>query len=67
MNRYELLRYERGESVAHVAAKTGIAVGTLRRLEDPDLDAKPTAPVAKALAAYYGLTITELLGLEDAA
>lgn len=66
MNRFELLRYERGESVAGVAARSGVAVGTLRRLEAEE-DVKPSAPVAKALANYYGLSIADLLGLEEAA
>jgi transcriptional regulator with XRE-family HTH domain len=65
MNRFELLRYERGLTISEVAEGTGLAIGTLRRLEDPD--AKPTAPVVKRLADYYKVPVADLLGLKDAA
>ena len=55
MNRLRRLRYEKGATALEVAAATGISRRTLDRYEDPECDGLPTAPVAKALADYYGV------------
>jgi len=65
MNRFELLRYERGLTRGEVKAGTGLAYPTLKALEESD-DPKPTAPVAKALADFYGMPVAEFLGLVEA-
>lgn len=63
MNRYERLRYEKGATIGDVAKATGRARSTLRELETSD-DPRPSAPTAKALADFYGISVAELLGLE---
>jgi transcriptional regulator with XRE-family HTH domain len=65
MNRYQLLRYEHGKTLVAVADATGLAMGTLRSIEADDYAGMPTAPVAKALADYYGIPVAELLGVTD--
>lgn len=63
MNRYALLRYERGLTRKDLAAGSGVPERTLRSLETGDV--RPSAPTAKALADFYDLSITELLGIDD--
>jgi DNA-binding XRE family transcriptional regulator len=63
MNRFELLRYERGLTQAEVAEGSGIPVRTIRSLEVGD--PKPSAPTAKALASFYEISISDLLGVES--
>jgi transcriptional regulator with XRE-family HTH domain len=65
MNRYELLRYERGLTQGQVAEGSGIPVRTVRSLEE--IGHRPSAPTAKALADFYEISIQELLGLESEA
>ena len=48
MNRYELMRYERGLSLRRAAADAGIGAGTLRRIE---ATGEVSARVAPKLAA----------------
>lgn len=60
MNRYELMRYERGLSLRAAAAQAGIGRETLRRIE---ATGDVSAMIAPKLAAAYGLTVTELLGV----
>lgn len=62
MNRYELLRYERGLTQGQVAEGAGIPVRTVRSVENETV--RPTAPTAKALADFYGMTVAELLELD---
>lgn len=66
MNRFEQLRYERNLTQEQVAAGAGISRGTVLRLEQLR-EPKPTAKVANALAAFYGITVAELLGIDDKA
>lgn len=64
MNHFELLRYERGLTRSEVSAETGIPESTLRTFED-GTTVKPRAPHAKTLADFYGVSVVELLGLDD--
>jgi transcriptional regulator with XRE-family HTH domain len=66
MNRYALMRYERGLTQGEVADGAGVSVRTLRQLEQTD-GMQPSAPTAKALADFYGLSIREFLGLNGQA
>lgn len=66
MNRYELLRFERGLTQADVADASGVPLSTIRYLES-QADVKPTAPTVKALADFYELPVAEFLGLKDVA
>lgn len=66
MNRYELLRYERGLSRVEVAESAGVPLNTLVRLESGGTT-RPSAPTAKALADFYEITVAELLGVEEKA
>lgn len=59
MNRFEQLRFERGLTVRDVQRGAGLSYPTLARLER---GGEPSAPVAKALADFYGITVGELLG-----
>jgi transcriptional regulator with XRE-family HTH domain len=63
LNRWALLRYERGLTLTEVADGSGVSTSTLKRLESDDK--RPNAPTAKALADFYGLSITELLADPD--
>ena len=65
MNRFLALRYERGITQAQLAKGAGVSRGTLWAIER---GTTPSAPVAKALADYYGVTVADLLApAEDAA
>lgn len=61
MNRRELLRYERGLTATEVCQSANVSRPTLASFERGEM---VTAPVAKALADFYGLTVAELLGLD---
>lgn len=63
MNRFEQLRVERGLTQVAVAAGAGVSRGTIVRLEGA-ADPWPTAPVAKRLADFYGISVSQLLGTE---
>jgi transcriptional regulator with XRE-family HTH domain len=60
----ERLRFERGLTAAAVAQGAAIAPMTLRAIEE---GREPSAPVAKKLADFYGVTVAELLGWQEAA
>jgi transcriptional regulator with XRE-family HTH domain len=60
LNRWRLLRYERGETIADVASSSGVSASTLLRLEGTE-GYRPSATIAKALAEYYGVSVGELL------
>lgn len=64
MNRLKLLRYERGVELTEVAEAVGVNRQTLGRLEAGST-VQPNASTAKALADYYGLTVAELLGVDQ--
>lgn len=64
MNSYERIRYERGETRRDAAEGSGVAERTIRALEAGEI-AKPSAPIAKALADHYEVTVTELLGVDE--
>ena len=64
MNRLKLLRYERGVDLTEVAEATGVTRQTLGRWEAGST-VQPNASTAKAIADYYGITVAELLGVED--
>lgn len=66
MNAIRRLRFERGVTQRAVADATGLDRTTVIRLEN-SATPRPTATVAKALADYYGVTVDQLLGLEQAA
>jgi transcriptional regulator with XRE-family HTH domain len=65
MTRLRLLRFERGLEQTAVAAQVGISREWLSALELGKADL--SAPVAKSLADFYGITVSELLGLDAAA
>lgn len=62
MNSYELARYNAGLLLKDAARQSHVNERTIRRLETGEID-QPSAPVAKALAKTYGVTVSELLGL----
>lgn len=64
MNRFELLRFEKGLTRVEVAAGTGVKQRTLRAIETGQVS-RPSAPVAKALADFYGMSVAELLGVDE--
>lgn len=64
MNRYERMRYERGLSRADLAEKTGLHRNTLMGIENGTVE-RPAAATAKALADFYGITVAELLGVDE--
>lgn len=59
LNRWALLRYERGATIAEVAAGARISVRTIMRLEAEGKS--PNARTAKALADFYGMSVADLL------
>ena len=61
MNRYELLRFEKGVTRIEVAAESGVPERTIRAIENGD--SRPSAPTAKKLADYYEMPVAEFLGL----
>jgi len=60
MNVFERLRYEKDLTQQEVADGAGISRGTVIKLEQLR-DPKPSAPVAKALASFYGVPLAELM------
>lgn len=62
MNTFERARYNAGLRIKDAAKTSNVHERTIRRLEDGSIE-KPSAPVAKALADVYGITIEQLLGL----
>ena len=64
MNRIKLMRYERGLTRSAVAEDAGVPERTLRAIESGET-AQPSAPHAKALADFYGVTVAELLGIDQ--
>lgn len=66
MNRWKLLRYERGHEVSDVSRETGVSIRTIYRLETGKRWTLSAAN-AKALADYYGVPVAEVLGVERAA
>lgn len=66
MNRIKLIRFERGFTRKAVSEASGVPVGTLAKLEDGHVD-EPTAPTAKALADFYGVSVAHLLGVAEEA
>lgn len=64
MNHVKLLRYERGLSQSAVAEGAGIARQTLVTIEN---GSEPSAPVAKALADFYKVSVERILGLDEVA
>jgi transcriptional regulator with XRE-family HTH domain len=63
MNSAELLRYERGMTVAQVSAETKISEPTIYRIEKGIV--KPGPATAKTLADFYKVTVGELLGIDS--
>lgn len=62
MNLFKLLRYERGLTIGEVASGAGVSRPTISALEAAE-QPKPSAPVARALADFYGISVAELLGV----
>jgi transcriptional regulator with XRE-family HTH domain len=58
MNRFERLRFERGLTLREVQRGAELSYPTLIRLER---GGEPTAPVAKKLADFYGISVATLL------
>jgi transcriptional regulator with XRE-family HTH domain len=66
MNRFKALRYERGLTIIEVARGAQVSRPTLYDLEREGAEL-PSAPIAKKLADFYGLTVAELLGTPSTA
>lgn len=64
MNAFERLRFERGLTLREVSEGSGVSMSTVIRIEG---DQKPGAATVKALAGFYGVSVAELLGLEEVA
>lgn len=62
MNRFVTMRYRRGITQTELVEATGISRGTIYNLEQGGV---PSPPIAKKLADYYGLSIDQVLGLDD--
>lgn len=60
MNRWYLLRVERGLTQQEVADRAGLSRQTVARLEQKD-DVEPNAPTIKKLADAYGLKVDALV------
>lgn len=66
MTRLRLLRFQRGLTQTEVAATVGISRVWLSALETGKADIRDlNAPIAKALADFYDITVESLLGLEQ--
>jgi transcriptional regulator with XRE-family HTH domain len=63
MNRWELIRYQRGLTHREVAEGSGVSLSTVIRLERNDQ--KPGAATVKALADFYVVSVAELLAEPD--
>jgi transcriptional regulator with XRE-family HTH domain len=63
MRPVELLRYERGLSREQVAIGSGVPARTIRAVERETQ--RPTPKTAKALADFYGVSVSQILGLEQ--
>lgn len=63
MNRFELLRYEKGLTRGELASAAGVSERTIRYLETVEV-VKPAAATAKALADFYGISVATLLGVD---
>jgi transcriptional regulator with XRE-family HTH domain len=63
MNRFELLRYEKGLTRAELAARVGVSERTIRYIETDEV-VKPSAATAKALADFYEISVAALLGVD---
>jgi transcriptional regulator with XRE-family HTH domain len=64
VNRYRLLRFERGLEIEEVAQGAGLHRHTVRRLETGETP-EPSAATAKALADFYGISVPSLLGIDS--
>ena len=64
MNSFALRRYEAGLSLIEAAKRSGVGRTTLSRLENGHT-ARPSADVTKKLARAYGITVAELLEVDD--
>lgn len=64
MNRAKLIRYEKGLTSRAACVLAGISYPTLQRIEEGET---PSAPVAKKLADCYGVTVAQLLELDEEA
>lgn len=62
MNRFIALRYRRGITQTDLVEATGISRGTIYNLEQ---GGTPSPPIAKKLADFYGLSLDQILGIED--
>lgn len=63
MNRYKRIRYEAGLTISEVSRGSGVSRPTVTSLEESDK--VPSAPVAKALADFYGVSVQQLVGPSD--
>lgn len=61
MTREQRIRFDKGLTVTAVAEGAGLSRKTVRRFES---GAPVNAPVAKALADFYEITLDELLGID---
>lgn len=64
-DRLKGLRVERGLSLDRLAELSGVSRATLSRLENSEVS--PTAEVLGRLCAAYGMTVSRLMGLVEAA
>lgn len=62
MNRYRYIRSANGKTLREVAEGAGVSERTLARIENGQ---EPSPAVAGKLAQFYGITLAELLGVED--
>jgi transcriptional regulator with XRE-family HTH domain len=68
VNRFKQLRYERGLTQQQVANGSGVSLSTIIRLERTDgKPLKPGAATVKRLAGFYGLKVTDLVPIREAA
>ncbi|MCU1500609.1 MAG: Helix-turn-helix domain [Acidimicrobiales bacterium] len=64
MNRFIALRYRKGITQTQLVEATGISRGTIYNLEQ---GGTPSPPIAKKLAEFYELPMSQVLGLEPLA